>query len=166
MVASRSPSISSAAPTTSRIIRTGPNAAQPNAIFHLALVQDEGDLGALGLEGGDDDKLERVHPTRRARDLVRESSNRERERGNGQQSVEHRLGSAVDVRAAEIDEAHHEHRVRRDTIGVGITRMSKGNLWNADSMVGATSEGHTGEHARRTLRRTAAASRSDRSSRR
>jgi hypothetical protein len=113
--------------------------------------------------------LERVHPTRRARDLVRESSNRELERGSGEHSVEHRLealGNAVDARAAEIDEAHHEHRVRRDTIGVGITRMSKGNLWNADSMVGATSEGHTGEHARRTPRRTAAASRSDRSSRR
>jgi hypothetical protein len=100
--------------------------------------------------------LERVHPTRRARDLVRESSNRELERGSGEHSVEHRLealGNAVDARAAEIDEAHHEHRVRRDTIGVGITRMSKGICgtptpwWERRARVtlGSMREEHPGE---------------------
>ena len=47
---------------------------QPDAILHLALLQDERDVRSLGLQPRDDDVLERVHPPRRPRDLVREPS--------------------------------------------------------------------------------------------
>src|SRR6185312_12709371 len=82
--------------------RPGPDASQPNAIFHLALVQHERYMSALGLERRDDHQLERVHPARGPRDLVCEPPDRELERGHSEQSVEHRLKAlrdTVDARA-------------------------------------------------------------------
>ena len=50
---------------------------QPNPVFHLALLEHELDVRALGLEVREHHVLERVHAARRARDLVCEPPHRQ-----------------------------------------------------------------------------------------